>query len=145
MARGVNKVILVGNLGSDPEIRYTQNGTAVSQLSLATNERVKRNGEWTDRVEWHRIVAWGKLAEFAGNHLRKGNLVYVEGRLQTRHWEDRDGARRAQTEVVAHALRPLGPFGNGARNGHPKPAEGPAPDATAAEDPLPFDDDDVPF
>ncbi|HXW62150.1 MAG TPA: single-stranded DNA-binding protein [Candidatus Acidoferrales bacterium] len=105
----VNKVILVGRLGRDPETRYTSGGQAVANFTLATDESFKsRSGERQKRTEWHRIVLWGKLAEIAQQYLKKGMLVYVEGRLQTRQWEDkRDGQKRQTTEIVGNVLRML--------------------------------------
>jgi len=102
MARGVNKVILIGNLGQDPETRYTANGTAVTNLNLATDESYKdRNtGQLVPRTEWHRIVMFGKIAEIANQYLRKGSKVYIEGRLQTRKWQGQDGQDRYTTEIV---------------------------------------------
>ena len=102
MARGVNKVILIGNLGNDPEVRFTQGGDAVANLSLATHEswRDRTSGEMQERTEWHRIVMFGKLADIAQQYLRKGSKVYIEGRLQTRKWQDQQGMDRYTTEVV---------------------------------------------
>lgn len=106
MARGVNKVILVGNLGQDPELRYTGSGTAVCNMRLATNESYKdRDGNWVDKTEWHTVVAWDQLAEICNEHLEKGSQVYFEGSLQTRSWEDRDGNTRYSTEVKAREMR----------------------------------------
>ena len=100
MARGLNKVLLIGNLGQDPELRYTSNGAAVCDMRLATTERYKNpSGEWEERTEWHSVVAWGHLAEICREHLRRGSQVYFEGQLQTRSWEDRDGNTRYKTEV----------------------------------------------
>jgi single-strand DNA-binding protein len=105
----VNKVILIGNLGSDPEMRTTANGTAVANFRIATNEQwTNRNGERAERTEWHRIVAWGRTAEICNQYLRKGRSVYIEGRLQTRQWDDRDGNRRYTTEVIAQVMQMLG-------------------------------------
>lgn len=113
MARGVNKVILIGHLGADPEVRYTTSGTAVTQLSLATTERVPAGeGNWEDRTEWHRVVAFGKTAENCGNYLSKGRQIYVEGRLQTRQWEDAQGVKRYTTEIVAREIQFLGSAGD---------------------------------
>src|SRR5512137_1288617 len=99
---GVNKVILIGNLGADPEIRYTSNGTAVANFRLATTERCNNpTGEKEERTEWHRIVAFGKLGEICGEYLGKGKQVYIEGRIQTRTWEDKDGKQRTTTEIIA--------------------------------------------
>lgn len=105
MARGVNKVILIGNLGRDPELRYTGNQTPVCNVSIATDESyTDRDGNLVERTEWHRIVAWGKLAETCNQYLQKGSKVYVEGSLQTREWEDRDGNTRYTTEVKARQM-----------------------------------------
>ena len=106
----VNKVILVGNLGRDPEVRYTQSGQAVANFTLATTDRWtdKQTGEKQERTEWHRIVVWGKQAELARDYLSKGKQLYVEGRLQTREWEDRDGNKRQTTEVVCQNFQFLG-------------------------------------
>ena len=136
MQRGsVNKVHLVGHVGSDPEVRYTPSGTAVANLSLATNE-VRRDKEGADieSTEWHRLVVWGKQAEFAGNYAKKGQLLYIEGRLQTRTWEDRNGVERRTTEVITETLTLLG-------------AKRESTEAPAEMDPAaqPPDDDDIPF
>lgn len=109
MARGVNKVILVGNLGQDPELRYTGSGTAVCNFSLATTESYKdRDGNQVENTEWHRIVAWARLAEICGEYLKKGRQVYIEGQLQTRQWEDKDGNTRYTTEIKAREMQMLG-------------------------------------
>ncbi|MEX2208793.1 MAG: single-stranded DNA-binding protein [Myxococcota bacterium] len=106
---GVNKVIIVGNVGRDPEVRYTQSGRAVASFSVATSERFQdKDGQPQERTEWHRVVAWGRLAEICGEYLRKGKQVYVEGRLQTRDWEDKDGHKRYTTEVIANVMQMLG-------------------------------------
>ena len=117
----VNKCILVGNLGQDPEIRTTASGTAVGNLRLATSDRRKdRDGNWTDHTEWHTVVCFGKTAENAGRFLKKGRQVYVEGRLQTRKWQDKEGRDRWSTEVVCDSLRFLGARdGGGARDTDP--------------------------
>lgn len=109
MARGgVNKVILIGNVGADPELRYTAGGTAVTNFNIATNESwTDSSGERQERTEWHRIVVWGRLAEICNQYLRKGSKVYVEGRLQTRSWETQDGQKRYTTEVVARDMQML--------------------------------------
>ncbi len=103
MARGgVNKVIIIGNVGADPELRYTPGGTAVANFNVATNESwTDNNGERQERTEWHRIVVWGRLAEICNQYLRKGSKIYVEGRLQTREWEGQDGVKKQRTEIVA--------------------------------------------
>lgn len=110
MARGVNKVILLGNLGNDPDVRYTASGAAVANVSLATAEnwRDKETGEKQERTEWHRVVFFGRLAEIVGEYLRKGSQVYVEGRIQTRKWQDKDGNDRYTTEIVANEMQMLG-------------------------------------
>ncbi len=114
----VNKAILVGNLGRDPELRYTPNGQAVTNFSLATNESyTDKSGERVERTEWHRIVAWGKTAELCSQYLSKGRPVYIEGRLQTREWEDKEGVKRQTTEIVANTVQFLGGRGEGGAGG----------------------------
>src|SRR5437016_11691490 len=110
MSKSVNKVILIGNLGKDPEVKFTPQGTAVAKFSLATNERYKdKSGEWQDRTEWHNIVAWQRLAEIAGEYLKKGRSVYIEGRLRTDSWDDKEtGQKKYRTEIVANDLVLLG-------------------------------------
>jgi single-strand DNA-binding protein len=117
MARGINKVILVGHLGSDPETRYMPSGGAVTNLRIATSEswRDKTSGEQQERTEWHRVVFFGRLAEIVGEYLKKGSQVYVEGRLQTRKWQDKDGNDRWTTEIVANDMQMLG--GRGGNGG----------------------------
>ena len=112
--KSVNKVILVGNLGKDPEVKYTPQGTPVAKITLATNERFKdKDGNWQDRTEWHNIVLWQRLAEIAGEYLKKGGKVYIEGRLQTRSWDDKQtGQKKYMTEVVANDLVLLGGRGD---------------------------------
>ena len=109
MARGINKVILIGNLGADPETRHTAGGNAVTNLSVATTEawRDRQSGEQQEKTEWHKVVMFSKLAEIAGEYLRKGSKVYIEGRLQTRKWQDRDGNDRWTTEIVANDMQML--------------------------------------
>src|SRR5437763_11827658 len=119
-ANSVNKAILVGNVGQDPEVKYTASGVPVAKLSVATNERFKdKEGQWQDRTEWHNVVAWQRLAEIAGEYLKKGRSVYIEGRLQTRSWDDKDGQKHYKTEVVANDLVLLGgrEAGEGASSG----------------------------
>lgn len=113
--KSVNKVILVGNLGKDPEVKYTPQGTPVAKITLATNERYKdKDGNWQDRTEWHNVVLWQRLAEIAGEYLKKGGKVYIEGRLQTRSWDDKQtGQKKYMTEVVANDLVLLGGRGEG--------------------------------
>lgn len=119
MAKSVNKVILVGNLGKDPEIKYTPSGTPVAKFSLATNERYKdKGGEWQDRTEWHNIVAWQRLAEIVGEYVKKGSKLYIEGRLQTSSWEDKQsGEKKYRTEIVANDLVLLSGRGEGDSEG----------------------------
>ncbi|NNF02868.1 MAG: single-stranded DNA-binding protein [Rhodothermales bacterium] len=113
MARGINKAILVGNLGQDPELRYTGSGTAVCNMRIATNESYKdASGEWVERTEWHNVVAWGRLAEICNEYLRKGSQAYFEGSLQTRQWEDRDGNTKYTTEVKVREMMLLGGRGD---------------------------------
>ncbi len=115
MSRGVNKVILIGNLGQDPELKYTPNGHAVSTFSIATTEgRKDKDGNWNDHTEWHRVVTWNKTAETAGEYLKKGSQVYIEGRIQTRQWDDKEGVKRYTTEIVAQNLQMLGRRSDGA-------------------------------
>jgi single-strand DNA-binding protein len=116
MARGVNKVILVGNLGKDPETRYMPSGSAVTNLTLATSEswKDKQSGEQQERTEWHKIAMFGRLAEIAAEYLRKGSQVYIEGKLRTRKWQDKEGKDRYTTEIVADEMQMLGGKGGGA-------------------------------
>jgi len=115
MAKGVNKVILLGNLGKDPELRYTPQGTAVAKFSVATTEKFKdKSGEWQDRTEWHNIVAWGRTAEIAGEYLKKGRTVYLEGSLRTSSWDDKEsGQKKYKTEIHVNELVLLGGKGEG--------------------------------
>lgn len=119
MAKSVNKVILIGNLGKDPEIKYTPSGTPVAKFTLATNERYKdKAGEWQDRTEWHNIVAWQRLAEIVGEYLKKGSKAYIEGRLQTSSWEDKQsGEKKYRTEIIAQDLVLLSGRGEGEGEG----------------------------
>ena len=113
---GVNKVILIGRLGADPEVRYTSSGIAVANFNMATSVNfTDKNGEKTEKTEWHRIVAFGRLGEICGEYLAKGKQVYIEGRLQTREWEDRDGNKRRTTEIVANTMQMLGAAGDKVR------------------------------
>ncbi len=115
MARGVNKAIVVGNLGRDPEVRYSANGNAIANATVATTDswRDKQTGDRQEKTEWHRVVFFGRLAEIAGEYLRKGSQVYIEGRLQTRKWEDQNGQERYTTEIVANDMQMLGSRGAG--------------------------------
>jgi single-strand DNA-binding protein len=119
MARGVNKVILVGNLGKDPETRYMPSGSAVTNLTLATSEswKDKQSGEQQERTEWHKVAMFGRLAEIAAEYLRKGSQVYIEGKLRTRKWQDKEGKDRWTTEIVADEMQMLGSKGGGAGAG----------------------------
>ncbi len=139
---GVNKVILIGNLGRDPEVRYTSSGTPVANFPMATSDRWvdQASGERKERTEWHRIVVWGKQAEIAGEYLRKGRQVYVEGSLQTREWTDREGNKRYTTEVRAQMFQMLG-----TRGGEAQDAGGRESANANAEPESGFDEDDIPF
>jgi single-strand DNA-binding protein len=149
----VNKAILVGRLGRDPETRYTSGGQAVANFTLATDETYKdRSGERQKRTEWHRVVLWGKLAEIAQQYLKKGMLVYVEGRIQTRQWEDkRDGQKRQTTEIVGTTMRMLtsrgesGGIGAGAGRAADTDMEGMLPSEEPAAAGPEISDEDIPF
>jgi single-strand DNA-binding protein len=157
MAAGVNKVILIGNLGRDPELRYTQSGQAVANFTLATTETWnKREGGREERTEWHRIVAWGRTAELCAQYLSKGRTVYIEGRLQTREWENREGQKQKTTEIVALSVQFLGgPRGSGGGQGEGRGSGGgqgegpgsggsdPGPQQSGDDGPPPGDD--IPF
>ena len=135
----VNKVILIGNLGADPEVRYAQNGTAVANFRIATTETWKKEGGKEEQTEWHRIVTFGRLAEICGEYLSKGSKVYIEGRIQTRKWEDRDGNTRYTTEIVAREMKMLSPRGAGDEGqGAISDEEPPLPDVPSMEDDVPF-------
>jgi single-strand DNA-binding protein len=146
----VNKAILVGNLGKDPELRYTPSGTAVCTFTLATSERFKnKQGEQQDRTEWHNIVVWAGLAEICGKYLTKGKQVYIEGRIQNRSYDDRDGNKRYISEIVANEMQMLSRSGDqgGGGGGQPTaPVNEPAgvPSSGSAEPPF-NPDDDIPF
>jgi single-strand DNA-binding protein len=143
MGASVNKVILIGNLGSDPEVRYTPSGSAVANFNIATNESWKdKNGQDQDRTEWHKIVVWGKQAENCGEYLSKGRTVYIEGRLQTRSWDDKEGNKRYTTEIVANTVQFLG--GPGGAKGMSENRSAP-PSSQAPGGPPPAGDDDIPF
>ena len=160
MARGINKVILVGNLGNDPETRYAQSGSAITTISVATTENWKdKNGEQQERTEWHRVKFFGRLAEIAGDYLRKGSQVYIEGSLRTDKYTDKNGVERYTTDIIANEMQMLGGKGGGEggggnyeRGSRPAPAQrrepaargsAPAPAAGGFDD-VPFDDD-IPF
>lgn len=155
MAKGtVNKVMLIGRMGADPEVRYMPSGGAVANLRLATNDgyKDKNSGQFVENTEWHRVVVFGRLAEIAGEYLRKGRMVYIEGRIRTNKWQDQSGQDRYTTEVVANELQLLG-GGEGQSSGAPMQQQPQAaPKAAQKESPVPqmenFDqnfDDDIPF
>jgi single-strand DNA-binding protein len=143
----VNKVILVGNLGSDPEVRTTPGGQRVANFRMATSRSwTGQDGQRQEKTEWHSIVAWGKLADICERYLNKGKQVYVEGRLETRSWQDKEGQTRYKTEVICEQMQMLGRAGGGDRNGDPgmeSPQRGGAPDESLA--PAGGSDDDLPF
>ena len=159
MARGINKVILVGNLGADPETRYTASGSAITRITVATSEswRDKQTGENQERTEWHRVVFFNRLAEIAGEYLRKGRQVYIEGSLRTNKWQDQSGQDRYTTEVIASEMQMLGGRGDDApaRSSQGGFRENAAPSRQAPEKPKEqspvfqgednFTDDDIPF
>ena len=160
MARGVNKVILVGNLGRDPEIRYTPGGAAVANITVATSDswKDKQTGEQQDRTEWHRVVFFNRLAEIVGEYLKKGSQIYLEGRLQTRKWQDQSGQDRYTTEIVGSEMQMLGGRNSGGGGGSSmddmnfdqsapsSSAPSSAPQAPGAAKPAASDfDDDIPF
>lgn len=155
MARGVNKVILIGNCGADPETRYSTSGSAITNVRLATSEqwRDKQSGETQERTEWHRVVFFNRLAEIAGEYLRKGSKVYIEGSLRTRQWQDQNGQNRYSTEVVASEMQMLDSRGGGEGfNNAPRQQQQPQQPASnpPMEDRQPAPamddfDDDIPF
>jgi single-strand DNA-binding protein len=156
MARGINKVILVGNLGADPETRYTASGSAVTRIRLATSEswRDKQSGESQERTEWHRVVFFSRLAEIAGEYLRKGSQVYIEGSLRTNKWQDQSGQDRYTTEIIANEMQMLGGRGGdapsssstgGFRDSKPSGPKKAASEAPPFEGEDNFTDDDIPF
>jgi single-strand DNA-binding protein len=151
MAKSVNKVVLLGHIGKDPDVRYTPSGTALAKFSLATNEAFKdKSGEWQERTEWHNVVAWQRLAEIVGEYVHKGTRAYVEGRLQTSSWNDRQsGETRHRTEIVAREIVLLGGPREEQQNGH---AVHSSPGATVVEEPerdfataSQISDEDIPF
>jgi len=145
MARGVNKVILVGNLGADPEVKYMPNGNAVANVTLATSEswKDKQSGEQKDKTEWHRVVFFRRLAEIAGEYLKKGSQIYIEGKLQTRKWQDKNGNDRYTTEIIANEMQMLGGRGGGSADfGAASSSSAAAPASAAVADEF---DDDIPF
>lgn len=154
MARGVNKVILIGNLGNDPEVRYMPSGDAMASVNIATTEswKDKQSGENQERTEWHRVVFFRRLAEIVGEYLRKGSQVYVEGSLRTRKWQDKNGQDRYTTEIVASDMQMLGSRSGGSAAFEPReapqqrPQEAPAAKSTSQAPAFDNDfDDDIPF
>jgi len=145
----VNKVILIGNLGRDPELRYTQTGQAVANFSLATTDRFSsKDGDKQERTEWHRIVAWGRTAEICAQYLAKGRSVYVEGRLQTNEWEDKDGQKKRTTEIVAQSVQFLGSRGgdgSGASRGGDAPRSERGSDQGGDGGSAPPQGEEIPF
>ena len=149
-ARGINKVILVGNLGNEPETKYMPSGGAVTNISVATNEswKDKQSGEQVDRTEWHRVAFFNRLAEIAGEYLHKGSQVYIEGRIRTRKWQDKEGNDRYSTEIIADEMQMLGGRSGGAPQENYQKNTGPAPAAKSQSGPPraePDFDDDIPF
>ncbi|MBU5638397.1 single-stranded DNA-binding protein [Geomonas sp. Red69] len=143
----LNKVMLIGNLGKDPEVRYTAGGTAVASFSLATTDRIKgKDGNWEDKTEWHNITLWARLAEIAGEYLSKGKTVYIEGRLQTRKWTDKDGKDRYTTEIVGEKMQMLSAKGEGGgqRQGGGRPQQD-YNQGGGYEEPVFNPDDEIPF
>lgn len=137
---GINKVILVGNLGRDPEVRYTPSGTAVANFTLATTESwTDRDGEKQSHTEWHRVVAWRRLGEICGEYLAKGKQVYIEGRIRTKEWEDQEGNKRKTTEIEAQTMQMLGSRGQG------EPLSDTSPGAAAERGSKGPTEDDIPF
>lgn len=151
MARGVNKAILIGNLGRDPEIRYSPSGAAVANVNIATTDswKDKQSGEQQERTEWHRVVFFGRLAEIVGEYLKKGSQVYVEGRIQTRKWQDKEGNDRYTTEIVANDMQMLGGRGGGGSGGgvedYNQDAGYSGGSSSSSSGPSEDFDDDIPF
>lgn len=140
--KGINKVILIGNLGADPEVRYATNGSAIANLTIATNEswKDKQTGATQERTEWHRIVIFGKLAEICGEYLKKGAKVYIEGKLQTRKWKDKQDVEHYTTEILAHEMQMLDSRRNADQNNNQ-----PRQQSTQTSNVPPYLNDDVPF
>ncbi|BBF66164.1 single-stranded DNA-binding protein [Acidithiobacillus ferridurans] len=143
---GVNKVILLGHLGRDPEMRYMPDGTAVANMTIATSESYKdRDGNRQERTEWHRVALFGRTAEVAGEYLRKGSQAYIEGRIRTRKWTDKDGQERYSTEIVGDRLQLIGGRRDGADGGTPAPQHGGGGGGDMGAAPMEEFDDDIPF
>jgi len=147
MARGVNKVILVGNLGADPEVRYTPSGDAVANFTLATSEswKDKNTGEQQEKTEWHRCVAWRRLGEIVGEYLHKGSQVYVEGKLQTRKWQDNEGNDKYTTEIIVANLQMLGGKPGGSQSGTSSASDYQSARDGDSQSGAAYFDDDIPF
>uniref|UniRef100_C6E9H8 Single-stranded DNA-binding protein n=1 Tax=Geobacter sp. (strain M21) TaxID=443144 RepID=C6E9H8_GEOSM len=145
----LNKVMLIGNLGKDPEVRYTAGGTAVASFSVATTEKFKgKDGNWEEKTEWHNITLWARLAEIAGEYLSKGKTVYIEGRLQTRKWTDKEGKDRYTTEIVGEKMQMLSSKGEGGGGGGGQRQSRPQQDNNQGggyEEPVFNPDDEIPF
>lgn len=143
----LNKAMIIGRLGQDPEVRYTQSNTAVATINVATTEKYKdRNGELQENTEWHRVVAWGRLAEICQEYLKKGSLVYFEGPIQTREWEDKDGQKRYTTEIKALSMQMLDSRGSsGGSNPNPQAKNNKSAAAVEIDDQFDDMDDDLPF
>lgn len=144
----LNKAMIIGRLGQDPEVRYTQSNTAVANLSIATSERYKdKEGEWKERTEWHRVVAWGRLAEICQEYLKKGSQVYIEGPIQTRKWEDKEGQTRYTTEIKALTMTMLDSKGSGGDAEVPEKPDSSQPVSSSVDLNEDFEDidDDLPF
>lgn len=138
MAGSVNKVILIGNLGQDPELRYMPSGDPVASFSLATTEQFRdKDGNQQKKTEWHKIVAFKRLAEICGEYLKKGGQVYIEGRIQTRNWEDKEGVKRYATEIVANSMQMLGRRGEGGSGDYDEPSQSSGKNDNSDDD-LPF-------
>ena len=133
----INKAILIGNLGADPEVRYTQSGSAVANFNLATTETWTKDGKKEEKTEWHRVVAFARLGEICGEYLSKGSRVYIEGRIQTRQWEDKDGNKRYTTEIVAREMKMLSPKGASSAGDSGHDEQPPLPEPSMGDD-VPF-------
>lgn len=147
MARGINKVIIVGNLGADPEVRYTPNGNAVTNLNIATttNWRDKQSGENQEKTEWHRVVMFNRLAEVAGEYLKKGSKVYIEGSLRTRKWQDKNGMERYTTEIVSNEMQMLDSRGGGSYDSSMNQSDAVTTASNSSQGGVDQFDDDIPF
>jgi single-strand DNA-binding protein len=147
MARGINKVIIVGNLGGDPETRYMPSGSAVTNLTVATNEswKDKQTGEQKDRTEWHKVAMFNRLAEIAAEYLRKGSQVYIEGKLRTRKWQDKNGQDRWTTEIIADEMQMLGGRGGGGGSAPMSSGQQSGPSSAPPQAGPDDFDDDIPF